>query len=153
MILTTSEPCQVHKVHTPIVTYCELHHIIPQAWQVIFQPVGFDLDHGPADPKQFPNAGLSPDRKGVWLWDARTVPVCRTGHGNVHVHLVNLMRSMSARTIALPSLLSEAKKMMYGSQNRLDALAAAVAYEGAWRFAATGSSFVALWSKGEWGEI
>lgn len=84
-IATTQLACVLHHHHAPAPTYQELHHVIPQAWQAHWQP-----------PKPWPNAGRSPDRPGLELWDARTVAICRTGHGNVHFWLVKIMREVTA---------------------------------------------------------
>lgn len=86
----SAAPCALHHHHSPEPTYTELHHVVPQAWQVAWQP-----------PAPWSNAGPSPDRrtpggKPVILWDARTTPICRTGHGNVHYWLVAIMRAFAA---------------------------------------------------------
>jgi len=54
----------------------ELHHVIPQAWQFAW----------PADGRTV-------------IWDRRTMPLCRTGHGNVHYWIVRLMREVRDGTL------------------------------------------------------
>lgn len=72
--------CDLHRSHGPEPTYLEVHHVVPQAWQATWQP-----------PPPWPYPLASPDRPGLTLWDARTVNVCRTGHGNVHHWIVRMM--------------------------------------------------------------
>jgi hypothetical protein len=82
--LSTHAPCSLHKAHDPTPVYCETHHVVPQAWQLHWQPR-----------EPWPNGGPSPDHAGVTLWDARTVVICRTGHGNVHYWLVEIMHALA----------------------------------------------------------
>lgn len=82
--LTIVADCSIHASHEPEPTYCEIHHIIPQAWQLQWQP-----------PEPYPYPGPSPDHAGVTLWDARTAILCRTGHGNVHYWLVKVTRAIA----------------------------------------------------------
>lgn len=71
--LATAAPCSAHRSHSPEPLYCEEHHVLPRAWQNFWHPTA---------------APLSTDG----LFDARVVPLCRTGHGNVHFMLVAIMR-------------------------------------------------------------
>jgi hypothetical protein len=74
--IATTRPCEAHGSHRPEAAYREFHHVIPQAWQHLWVP---------------------PTAKVVWsLWDRRTVSLCRTGHGNVHVWIVRFMREWEA---------------------------------------------------------
>lgn len=73
----TTAPCDAHRSHHPTPTYQELHHVVPQAWQAFWQP-----------------KGKTP------LWDRRTVPLCPTGHRNVHFWLVRLMEAVDAPDVA-----------------------------------------------------
>lgn len=103
---TSTAPCAIHRSHSPAPTYTELHHVIPQAWQVAWQP-----------PAPWPFEGASPDRPGVRLWDARTVALCRTGHGNVHYWLVAIMREIdqlarAAKAVPTSALLDRAYKQV-----------------------------------------
>lgn len=75
-------PCQGHRTHAPKALYTESHHVVPQAWQALWQPE-----------TPWPEQGRSPDHAGLVLWDARTVDWCRTGHGNTHFLLVRMMQT------------------------------------------------------------
>jgi hypothetical protein len=61
--------CELHRYHWPTPLYYELHHIVPRAWQNAWKPAG---EHRV-------------------LWAPSTATLCRTAHGNVHVHIVELM--------------------------------------------------------------
>jgi hypothetical protein len=73
-------PCELHKRHEPSHDTTELHHLVPVAWQQLWQP-----------PKPWPFPGTDPDGRGP-LWDARTVKACPTGHRNIHAWIVRLMK-------------------------------------------------------------
>jgi hypothetical protein len=146
---TSPAPCTQHN-HRPTPTYSELHHIIPQAWQVFWQP-----------PKPWENQGPSPDRPGVILWDARTIVLCRTGHGNVHFWLVRAMRSYLAVVQDQGSnptrLIDEAWSLVKAGAKKdglkitkADMVIARMAME---RWEAAGGSLIDLCHKGLWGEI
>lgn len=62
--------CALHKYHWPRPSHLEEHHIVPQAWQRFWR-----------------------SEAGYGLWMPDTEPLCRTGHGNVHAHLVRLMKA------------------------------------------------------------
>lgn len=57
--------CAVHADHHPLPLYLEEHHVIPRAWQAAWAP-----------------SNTTAGSDGIW--DPRTEPLCRTGHGNVH---------------------------------------------------------------------
>lgn len=74
--LTTPPPlaaegvkCVLHRYHWPRPLRCELHHVIPRAWQLFWAPEG-----------------------KLGLWAPRTTPLCPTGHRNLHIRMVALMR-------------------------------------------------------------
>lgn len=69
----SADGCEIHDDHEPLPGYTERHHVVPRAWQTFWAPPG---DH--------------PYRAGA-VWDSRTVLLCRTGHGNVHVWIVAYM--------------------------------------------------------------
>lgn len=144
------EYCAVHRSHEPEATYCEIHHIIPQAWQVFWQP-----------PKPWPNEGPSPDRPGVTLWDARTVAVCRTGHGNIHYWLVKVTHAIASAPGADPeqpvtwkTALNAIRRQELNagrhSPNRLDV---EYSMQALVRFAAAGGKVADLIAHSLWGEI
>lgn len=72
--VTSSAPCGLHTYHAPGITYTEEHHYLPRGWQSFWRPPDVSSD----------------------LWDPRTIYLCRTSHGNVHYHLVNLMKKWQA---------------------------------------------------------
>lgn len=78
MSATTTSPCALHPTHSPTNLTVELHHVVPQAWQHVWQPALAKLDTN-------------------GLWDPRTVAICPTGHRNVHALIVRLMK-MAAST-------------------------------------------------------
>jgi hypothetical protein len=78
--------CELHRLHTPKPLTVELHHVIPVAWQLHWQPA------------VAPYPGKDPDGRGL-LWDARTVSCCPTGHRNVHAWIVKLMHAMAGEDI------------------------------------------------------
>jgi hypothetical protein len=59
--------CELHAYHAPMPTYFEVHHICPRSW--------------------WPYLLFSDEVRNL------TAVLCRTGHGNVHFHLVGLMRA------------------------------------------------------------
>lgn len=67
--------CVAHSYHQPVPRYLELHHVIPRAWQGAWQP-----------------AGVAIPRTGIW--HPETVPLCRTGHGNVHYWIERFMHEI-----------------------------------------------------------
>lgn len=75
--------CVLHKGHRPAHLTTEFHHVVPVAWQLMWQP---------PEPWRFP--GYDPDGRGK-LWDNRGVEVCPTGHRNVHFWLVRLMHAVT----------------------------------------------------------
>lgn len=154
--VSSSLQCSIHHAHVPWPTYTELHHVIPQAWQVAWQP-----------PTPWPNQGLSPDRTGpdkhpYVLWDARTIPLCRTGHGNVHFWLVAAMREIAvlaqaAQTEPTRALVATAWKVVkrdakaaHRTTVAADIIAADMAIQ---RFLDAGGSLALLVSHRLWGEI
>lgn len=142
--------CVIHKNHSPLVTYCELHHVVPQDWQATWSPPNFT--HQPNDPN-WPHSGLSPDRPGLYLWDARTDALCRTGHGNVHFYLVKLMHWMSERPNNIQDAIAYAQTQLRLTFRHQDPHAVAEALLGIERFQQAGGSFSALWAAHSWGQI
>lgn len=71
----TAAPCVAHKSHAPKPAYCELHHLIPQAWQAFYLP---------------------PTSSKRRLWAPATVALCPTGHRNIHVKIVAMMKAVEA---------------------------------------------------------
>jgi hypothetical protein len=133
--------CDLHKSHDPEPTYLEVHHVIPQAWQATWQP-------GP--PWPFP--GSSPDRSGLNLWDNRTVTVCRTGHGNIHHWIVQLMEAARDReTDDVGSLLHIVRSgLVLHRPGRADYECAAQAL---WRFQEAGGELATLIAARQYGAI
>lgn len=88
----TDQPCVAHAQVTTQrcatnAQYNELHHVIPQAWQ---------------------NAWL----EGEKLFDPRTVPLCPTGHRNVHFWLVALMHALPATVLDVNTTASDRSAVM-----------------------------------------
>lgn len=102
MIFESKYPCGSHRYHWPKNQTAEDHHVIPQAWQQLWTPTGR---------YSFENA--LPVDTVKRLWDARTVPLCPTGHRNVHYWMVAMMKSIRARIA--PEFMGQ-----YTSQNYLD---------------------------------
>jgi hypothetical protein len=76
---STTAVCTAHTYHRPVNVTIEFHHVIPQAWQRVWTPAT-------PPPDAVPGRGDSGP-----LWDARKVPLCPTGHRNVHACIVALM--------------------------------------------------------------
>lgn len=134
MILTTTDACEQHKAHDPSVTYCEIHHIVPRAWQGFWQP---------ADPP-FP-AKVD----GQELWDARTVTVCRTGHGNIHFWITLLMHAWGGGA----DLSTLAKLVREQHPEHLGHADFACALEALQRYEEVGGDLGGLVKAGLWGQI
>ncbi len=117
--LATSIPCEAHRYHWPKPTYQELHHVVPQSWQ------------------RFWTLG-EPTTK---LWDPRTVPLCRTGHGNVHWHLVRLMQVTTEDPL-------ETRKIYRPRGKEYE-----IAYLALSRWKEAGGSLVSLQEAGKFGQI
>lgn len=131
-------PCSAHKSHAPEPSYTEQHHVIPQAFQHFWHP-----------------DGATPDGK---LFDARTVPLCRTGHGNTHFILVRLTRYFSEQQMTDPAqgdaetfVAALAKKALKGVKH--EKAAAEIAQLGLVRWIAAGGSVQSLCEHGLWGSI
>lgn len=129
--------------------------MIPQAWQAFWQP-----------PEPWPNQGLSPDRYvatggKLMLWDARTLNLCRTGHGNVHFWLVRAMRAYSSVLGDYGSnssrFIDEAWALVRAGARKdgikIAKADAAVALLAMTRWDAAGGSLLALSRAGMYGEI
>lgn len=74
--------CEIHKTHSPANLTIEYHHVIPVGWQ--------QITWQPAEP---PSPGVDPDGRGA-LWDDRRIPLCPTGHRNVHTWIVRIMHQL-----------------------------------------------------------
>lgn len=138
---TTAAPCSAHRHHEPTATYSELHHVIPQAWQAHWRP-----------PDPWPNGGPSPDRPGLVLFDARTVPLCRTGHGNVHYWLVATTRAYE-RLRNLGEAEHEAKAAARVAGRHVVVADFGIAMQAIERWVGAGGSIDDLVEHGLWGEI
>jgi hypothetical protein len=137
--------CELHRDHQPRYTYAERHHIIPQAWQAVWQPPTFVQRTDSA----WPFAHLSPDHKGLFLWDARTANICRTGHGNVHFYLVRLMLLLQAGQPTLHLAKMEVlRELGHADSKALDAAQQAIE-----RFIQAGGVLASLWAADEFGAI
>jgi len=120
----------VHRAHAPTPTYAELHHVIPRAWQAFWTP---------------PVAPYAGTYAGQKLWDARTITICRTGHGNVHHWITALTHAWTAG-----DTIAAACSKLHHSIARTDFIVAVQALE---RWIAAGGSIDALVAAGLWGEI
>lgn len=76
--LTTSRPCEAHRVHHPRPLTNELHHVVPVAWQLDWTPT------------VEPAPGADQAGRGR-MWDNRTAVLCPTSHRNVHVWINRLV--------------------------------------------------------------
>lgn len=133
IIAATTDPCTVHGCHAPEPTYCEMHHVIPRAWQDFWQP------------KVAPYPGAY---QGQRLWDNRTVAVCRTGHGNIHYWIVKLTRAWHpGGTVEQAAMVA---KHNAGAVGRLDFAVAELALA---RYIAAGGNIEDLAAAGLWGQI
>lgn len=107
--------CIAHRAHIPVHHTTEEHHVIPQAWQ---------------------HFKLSSEA----LFDPRTVTLCPTGHRNVHVHLVGMMKTM----LTDPVEMRKAWKKRRCSESDL-------AYVGITRYIEAGGDLAALQAVHIWG--
>lgn len=142
-------PCEAHRRHSPAPTYTESHHIVPQAWQAVYRPS-----------QPWPNGGKSPDRRNpdrtpFLLWDARTVSLCRTGHGNVHFWLVLVMRHLETLQLGRPTTdqLTGAIRDALRDRKREVRADVAIARQGIERYLAVGGDLTTLFAAGEYGAI
>lgn len=125
------DACELHKAHSPANLTVEVHHVIPVAWQLFWQP------------QVAPYPGKDPDGRGE-LWDARTVSCCPTGHRNVHTWIVALMHALTGEDPA------QARVALKGASRagvQLD-----WAYQALVRFKAVEGSLQALIAAHEYGE-
>jgi hypothetical protein len=129
-----SEICSLHTSHSPVNLTIEDHHVIPRAWQRFFAPA--------PDPS---NAELlyPGHYGGETLWDARTVPICPTGHRNVHAIIVATMKRIAREEEEWPLAIYRAARS--GKQRDCAQLALE-------RFVAAGGNLFHLTEFGEWGE-
>ena len=72
--VTTARTCDAHMFHRPKPIAQELHHVVPQAWQKFWRP-----------------------DTGIGLWHPETVPLCPTGHRNVHLYIVAKMQAVASK--------------------------------------------------------
>ena len=124
---TSSESCALHRVHWPKPLYSELHHIIPQAWQVFWRPTPVERS-----------------TQASSLFDPRTIPLCPTVHRNVHTWLVKLMRSGPGEDPLAAKLAVFGSKALTREQR--------VAYQALCRWKEWGGSLDALRSARLYGE-
>jgi hypothetical protein len=122
--------CELHKTHSPANLTVELHHVIPVAWQLLWQPA------------VAPFPGRDPDGRGE-LWDARTVGCCPTGHRNIHHWIVALMKALPGG-----SETPEAAKMVLGGNTGVQGT---WAYRALFRFKEASGSLQELVAAHEWG--
>jgi hypothetical protein len=119
--------CELHKSHSPANLTVELHHVVPVAWQLMWQPA------------VAPFPGRDPDGRGM-LWDARTVACCPTGHRNVHHWIVALMHAVTGEDPL------QAEHVVRGRRDQYDWACQALL-----RFKEAGGSLQALVAAHEWG--
>lgn len=133
----SSEPgvCVLHKRHAPANLTLEFHHLVPVAWQQLWQP-----------PEPWPNGGNDTEGRGR-LFDARGVLCCPTGHRNVHVWIVRLMHTVTSED---PKVAVAAVRARYGSKARgLEFDTALLALQ---RWKEAGGSLLELVAAKEWGQ-
>jgi hypothetical protein len=131
--------CKLHKTHSPANLTVEVHHILPVAWQLLWQPL---------QPWPFP--GSDTEGRGN-LWDNRTVEACPTGHRNTHAWIVRLMHAVKDENI------SDAVRTIRDRITRAHAEATlgeqyAYAEQALVRFKEVGGSLAELVAAREWGE-
>lgn len=134
-----------------VAQYNELHHVIPVEWQKFWQP-----------PEPWPNEGVDPFNRVVRLWDARTVALCRTGHGNTHFWLARLMHAMPA-SVMDPNpptgtmALATAEKVVWAQARRegrkVNAKEFEISRQGVLRLVAVGGDLGAYVKAGKWGAM
>lgn len=129
--------CALHKRHAPVNLSTEFHHVVPVAWQLMWQP---------AQPWPFP--GNDPDGRGK-LWDDRGVTICPTGHRNVHVWIVRLMHTVPSVGENIPAAENAVRKLFGLSAHGIEYETATLALT---RWQEAGGSLTALANAGEWGE-
>lgn len=127
----SSPGCELHKTHRPPNLTVEVHHIIPVAWQLFWQP------------QVAPYPGKDPDGRGN-LWDARTVTCCPTGHRNIHFWIVKLMHAVKPGGTAI-----YAAYAVNGPKANVQYEWACEALQ---RYEEAGGSLQKLVEAGEWGE-
>lgn len=145
----SAQPCASHHHHEPTPAYTELHHVIPQAWQAFWRP-----------PAPWPNAGPSPDRHDPTtglpfvLFDARTVALCRTGHGNVHHWLVELTHYYATHAgISVGQLEHDARLAIRAAGEHPNLADYAIAAQALERWTTAGGTIDQLVAAHLWGEI
>lgn len=108
--------------------------MIPQAWQALWRPTAHAATSG--------------------LWDPRTVPICPTGHRNVHWWLVRIVRTADRMVVTgsadVPELVAAA--VAAAPLNRAHHREVATARLALERWYAAGGLVRTLGDAGEWGE-
>jgi hypothetical protein len=120
--------CELHKLHAPRNLTVELHHIVPVAWQLAWQPA------------VAPYPGRDRDGRGM-LWDARTIACCPTGHRNTHAWIVRMMHALSGSDDPLTAKLAVSPRGTQGAQ----------AYLALCRFTQYGGRLQQLVAAHQWG--
>lgn len=126
------QPCSLHKTHEPRNLTVEEHHVIPRAWQRFYAPSLTPVYAGHYD--------------GEPLWDARTVPICPTGHRNTHALIVRTMRQVATTESEDIGAAAKAAGVAVHTPTGATAL---LALE---RFTAAGGKLLELTAAGELGE-
>jgi hypothetical protein len=83
----------------------EDHHIIPQAWQLFVSVRSEQPSEAPHKSASFAlsldrayripdDTGVAAEKVSGRLFDPRTITLCPTGHRNVHVWIVSLMKAI-----------------------------------------------------------
>jgi hypothetical protein len=123
--------CMAHGYHAPPPDYLELHHVVPRDWQQAWRP---------------------PDARNVEVWLPITVPLCRTGHGNVHYVLERIMRSY-ARVGDLAEAITAAVAEVHADGLSVGRVELAVARRGPQTWVEVGGSLDLLIQGGHFGVI
>jgi hypothetical protein len=133
-IAVAAGPCAAHAYHAPTPTYFELHHVVPRSWQATWRP----------DVAPFPG-----HYDGQPLWDARTVDLCRTGHGDVHYWIVTLMHAWQEGD----ELGDLARRVRAAARNAVGKTEFVIAQQALGRFSGVGGDLGALAAAHEYGAI
>lgn len=131
MIEAAASPasCELHKRHAPENRTLEVHHVVPVAWQLFWQP-----------PQPWPFPGNDTEGRGK-LWDDRTIVVCPTGHRNVHFYIVQFMHAV----------VDESAQRAFETVKATPSLTTGWATQALRRFKEVGGELPAL-AAHEWGE-
>jgi hypothetical protein len=158
----TTEPCVLHKWCVGRALGNEEHHVVPQAWQIMWFP---ESNYGePVMDDSFASHGSAVVsghyKPKETIWDKRTISCDPLGHRNIHHILVRCMKTYENELwdegeVETEAMAEEAQqrtiKQMRSEGLHVNTREAFWALEGMWHWLQAGGSLIELCLRHEYG--